>query len=207
MTKYLVFDFETTGIDQDSTCGYKPYPEPLKPLPRENYPVELSYTVLDENGTVIESVESLLIRGAQRFAPFVLKHCPHLDVTKCEKEGVDFDEALHRLASVSEGCTLVAHNIQYDWEDVIVATANKRNPDFIKLNACPKFCTCINPMTKTDKTAYFYKKIGKWVGPNLQKLAETHGIVYDPTLAHKASYDTSIVVQCLRKIKKLDACV
>jgi DNA polymerase III alpha subunit (gram-positive type) len=200
MKKYLVFDFETTGVNSDKKRGYKPYPASEQPLPRENYPVELSYTVLDERGDIIESVESVLIRGATRFSPFVLENCKHLDVDKCDSEGVEFTEALRRLACAADGCTLVAHNIQYDW-DVIVATAKADNADFLTLKACPQFCTCINPQTKANKSSYFHKKIGKWIGPTLEKLAGTHGVKYDPVSAHKASYDVAIVVECLRKIK------
>jgi len=200
MVKYLVFDFETTGLNKDPANGYKPYAAEDAPLPRENFPVELSYTVLDEQGLVIESEESILIRGATRFDPWVLNNCSHLDVDKCNKEGVEFSEALRRLALAADGCTLVAHNMQYDWTDVIVATADKENPDFLKLKSCPQFCTCINPTTTANKSAYFFKKIGKWIGPSLEKLAALYKVKYEPALAHKASYDVAIVVECLRKM-------
>lgn len=203
MVKYLVFDFETNGINKDSLNNYKPYTKTERPLPRENFPVELSYAVLNEQGVVIESEKSILIRGATRFAPFVMKNCPHLNVEKCNKEGVDFSEALRRLALVADGCTLVAHNIQYDWNDVIVVTAEKENPDFLKLKSCPQFCTCINTTTKANKSAYFYKKIGKWIGPSLEKLANLYKVQYDAKLAHQASYDVGIVAECLRKMKSI----
>jgi DNA polymerase III epsilon subunit-like protein len=195
--KYLVFDFETNGFNKDSLNGYKPYPDDLQPLPRESYPVELSYTVLDERGSIIESVESILIRGATRYSPWVLQNCSHLDID--DKTGVEFSEALHRLAVAADGCTLVAHNISFDWDEVIVATADKTSPDFKKLEACPRLCTCVNATTKANKTAYFFKKIGKWIGPSLEKLARTHKVKYDTTCAHKASYDVAIVVECLLK--------
>lgn len=202
MVKYLVFDFETNGINKDAANGYKPYSEAEMALPRENYPVELSYSVLDETGVVTESEESILIRGATRFNPWVIKNCPHLDVDKCNAEGVEFSEALRRLALAAEGCTLVAHNIDYDWNDVIVATADKKNPDFLKLKSCTRFCTCINPTTKANKSSYFFKKIGKWIGPSLEKLAAMYTVAYEPTLAHKASYDVAVVVECLREMNK-----
>lgn len=193
MVKYLVFDFETNGFNKDSLNGYRPYNKTEQPLPRENYPVELSYVVLNEQGVVIESEESILIRGAMRYTPYVIRSCPHLDVEKCNKEGVEFSEALRRLALVADGCTLVAHNIQYDWNDVIVATAEKDNPDFLKLKSCPQFCTCINSTTKANKSAYFYKKISKWIGPSLEKLADVYNV----------KYDVAIVVECLRKMGKV----
>lgn len=202
MVKYLVFDFETNGINKDAANGYKPYSEAEKALPRENYPVELSYSVLDETGVVTKSEESILIRGATRFNPWVIQNCPHLDVDKCSKEGVEFSEALRRLAVAAEGCTLVAHNIEYDWCDVILATADEKDPYLLKLKSCPQFCTCINPTTKANKSAYFFKKIGKWIGPSLEKLAALYKVKYEPTLAHKASYDVAIVVKCLGEMNK-----
>ena len=39
---YLIFDFETTGIGKDKENNYKSYDSTKCPLPRENYPVELS---------------------------------------------------------------------------------------------------------------------------------------------------------------------
>lgn len=203
--KYLEFDFETTGIGKDSKNGYRPYNQSQCPLPRPNFPVELSYTVVDSLGNVLESVDSMLIRGAERLDPFVLEHCPHLSVKACERDGVDFLEALRALALASEGCTLVAHNIKYDWDEVIVATAREQgvaeNVDFRKLQACPRFCTCINPSTKADKSAYYFKKLGKWIGPKLQALAAKHHVKYDPASAHKASYDVSVTLACLLAMK------
>jgi DNA polymerase III alpha subunit (gram-positive type) len=207
MARYLVFDFETTGLGKDSKNGYKPYSATQSPLPRANFPVELSYSVVDEHGVVIDSAESILIRGATRFDPFVVENCAHLSVEQCDREGVEFAEALHRLAEAADGCTLVAHNIQYDWDEVIVATVLEQgtsdNADFKKLQACPRFCTCINDLNKANKSAYYYQKIGKWIGPRLEALATTHGVDYDSKLAHKASYDVEVTVGCLCKIMDL----
>lgn len=203
MVKYLIFDFETTGFAKDAQRGFKLYDVSQRPLPRENFPVELSYVVVDEQGVVLESVDSIIIRGAKRLNPFVQENCPHLSIEKCDRDGVDFSEALRRLARAADGCTLVAHNLQYDWDQVIVATAEPDSVDFQKLKACPRFCTCVNPLTKANKTAYFFKKIGRWIGPKLQDLAATHGVEYDAKRAHKASYDVVITLECLRKIKQL----
>lgn len=208
MTRYLVFDFETTGLGKDAKNGYKPYSATQSPLPRENFPIELSYSVIDEHGVVIDSAESILIRGATRFDPFVVENCAHLSVEQCDREGVEFAEALHRLAEASDGCTLVAHNIKYDWDEVIVATVHEQgtsdNADFKKLQACPRFCTCINELTKANKSAYYYQKIKTWIGPRLEALAASHGVEYDSKLAHKASYDVEVTVACLCKIMNLE---
>ena len=66
--RFLVFDFETTGVGKDATNGYKPYPPDRAPLPRANFPVELAWSVLEESGAVSQS-GGALIRGAGRFDP------------------------------------------------------------------------------------------------------------------------------------------
>lgn len=204
---YLVFDFETTGVGKDAMNGYRPYPSESRPLPRPNFPTELAYTVVDNNGVVLESSESILISGAQRLDPFVLKNCPHLSIQACERDGVEFAEALRRLAHAAKGYTLVAHNIDYDWNEVIVATAREQGLEsldsFLTLKSCPRFCTCINEFTKADKTAYYFQKIGKWVGPKLSALAAAHCVEYDTEHAHAAAYDVHVTVACLRKLKSL----
>lgn len=199
---YLVFDFETTGLDKDASTGYKPYPADVAPLPRANYPVELAAELITADGTVLRSMRTL-ITGAERLAPWVLEHCPHLSVGDCEQYGVQFAEAVRALAEmVEEGteCTLVAHNIQYDWDDVLVATAREQDldsPAWTKLRSLPRFCTCVNEAHKAKRTSYYFKKIGKWVGPNLGKLAKSCGVEYDETRAHDAPYDVRVTSECL----------
>ena len=205
--KYLVFDFETTGVGKDANNGYRPYSPESLPLPRPNFPVELAYTVVDDKGVVVETSESILISGAQRLDPFVLENCPDLSIRACERDGIEFAEALRRLAHAANGCTLVAHNIDYDWNEVIVATVREQNLEgldaFLTLQTCPRLCTCINKYTKANKTAYYFKKIGKWIGPKLSALAAAHDVAYDTKRAHTAVYDVAVTVACLDKIKGL----
>ena len=51
---------------------------------------------------------------------------------------------------------------------------------------------------KRERSAYFYAKIGKWIGPNLQKLAFRYGVQYSADDAHGAAYDVDVTAQCLR---------
>lgn len=202
--KYLVFDFETTGVGNDAKNQYKPYDRDLMPLPRENYPVELAAQLIDDGGRCLHKLH-FLIKGARRLDPWVLQNCPHLSVARCDAEGIDFMEALRRMAAVIDGeCTLVAHNMQYDWFEVIVRTVHELNeetsPAYRKLERCQRYCTCVNPSTKGDRSAFFFKKIGKWIGPKLSSLAQKNGVAYDPAAAHDAAYDVEITVQCLRSM-------
>ena len=136
------------------------------------------------------------------------EHCPHLSVRACERDGVEFGEALARLAAMAPDATLVAHNLAYDW-GVIAETANqlglKGGDAFRSLQAMPRFCTCVNEQTKRDRTAYFFKRLNTWIGPKLGALAAAHGVAYDASKAHGAAYDVEVTAGCLVKIKQLGA--
>lgn len=202
--RYLVFDFETTGVGKDAANGYRPYADDLMPLPRTNYPTELA-AALVEDGAVTARLHTL-VRGARRLDPWVQRHCAHLSVERCEAEGVDFMDALAQLAALvardpARPCTLVAHNLQYDWDEVIVRTVRERKATddaaFQTLRACAQHCTCVNEQTKADRSAYFFQRIGKWIGPKLEALARKYGVPFDASAAHDAAYDVHVTTCCL----------
>ena len=107
MARYLVVDFETTGLGKDAANGHAPYAADRRPLPRPNYPVELAAAVVEADGR-ISARAAMLVRGAERLDPWVEEHCPHLSVRACERDGVEFGEALARLAAMAPDATLVA---------------------------------------------------------------------------------------------------
>ena len=207
MARYLVVDFETTGLGKDAANGHAPYAADRRPLPRPNYPVELAAAVVEADGR-ISARAAMLVRGAERLDPWVEEHCPHLSVRACERDGVEFGEALARLAAMAPDATLVAHNLAYDW-GVIAETASelglKGGDAFRSLQAMPRFCTCVNEQTKRNRTAYFFKRLSTWIGPNLGTLAAAHGVAYDASKAHGAAYDVEVTAGCLVKIKQLGA--
>lgn len=208
--KYLVFDFETTGLDKDADNKYRPYPTDLKPLPREDYPVQLAAALLDDSGAV-EKQMCVLLAGAERMSPWVQTNCPHLSVKDCERDGIDLAEALKQMADMaSPECTLVAHNLSYDWDKVLVRTVRERHledhPAYLSLKDLPRWCTMVNPGTKKNGSAYFWKKVGDWIGPRLQVLAQTYGVPYDPKTAHDAAYDVEVTAACLCHQMKLVPC-
>jgi hypothetical protein len=201
---YLVIDFETTGVGQDQNNNYKPYAASLMPLPCKNYPVQLAYELLDDEFNVIDA-KSILIRGAKRLDPWVIKNCPHLNVDDCDRNGIDFKDVIAMLVEVvkDKKCTIVAHNMQYDWDDVVVPMTRKlhllEDENYQKLASFKRHCTCINSKTKKSKSAYYFKKIGRWIGPKLSDLAKQCGIEYDTKMAHDAIYDVRTTSQCLAK--------
>ena len=202
MSFFLVFDFETTGVGKDASNKYRPYPVARMPLPRANYPTQLAMELLDENYNLVKC-KQMLIQGCKRLDPWVLENCPHISVKDCERDGVSFEECIKEIADMigDKKCTMVAHNIQYDWDDVLLRTARELHLEdtssFRKLASIPKYCTCINEGTKKEKTAYYWSKLGKWIGPKLSILAQDCGVDYDTNAAHDAAYDVRVTSQCL----------
>ena len=204
--KFLTFDFETTGVGKDKKNGYKNYDIEKMPLPRTNYPVELAISLADEDGNTIKQ-EHMVICGARRLDPWVQENCPHLSIKNCERDGISFEEMLNKVANIigEEECTLVAHNIQYDWDEVLLYTAKEQEltstSAFLTLKKCPQYCTMINPRNKKKKTAYFYHKLHKWIGPSLGSLAKELKVSYDESKAHSSIYDTDITQKCFFKMR------
>tara|TARA_B100001741_G_scaffold313698_1_gene321216 strand:- start:14470 stop:15102 length:633 start_codon:yes stop_codon:yes gene_type:complete len=202
--KYLVIDFETTGNGVDKSNNYKSYQEDLMPLPRANYPIQLAAALLNEQGDIVKR-DNMIIHGAERLDPFVLENCPHLSVKVCQEQGIPFVQVLKRLTDMidDEPTTIVAHNIKYDWNDVILETVKEQNlmdnTFFEQLNRCERFCTCVNSDTKAKGTAYYYKKIRRWIGPSLKNLAKQNNVIYDEEKAHDAEYDVDLTAKCLVK--------
>lgn len=206
--KYLVIDFETTGIGVDKSNNYKAYELDLMPLPRANYPIQLAAALLNKQGEIVNR-DNMIIHGAERFDPYVCKQCPHLSVEICQEQGISFGQVLQKLTDmidaymIDEPTTIVAHNIKYDWNDVILETVEEQNlkdtPSFRRLEMCTRFCTCINPKTRANQSAYYFKKIGKWIGPSLKSIAIKNNIPYDEERAHNAEYDVDLTVKCLVK--------
>ena len=200
--RYLVFDFETTGVGRDSKNNYKPYPSSSEPLPCANYPVELACDLVDAEGVVHESFKTL-IAGAERLDPWVEANCPHLSIKDCERDGMELSEVIKTLADMigDDPCTLVAHNIQYDWNTVLLASARRQklhtSEPFQKLNSCPRFCTCVNEAHIQNGSSYYYAKIRKWIGPKLGDLASQYKVEYNTTDAHDAAYDVRVTRECL----------
>jgi DNA polymerase III epsilon subunit-like protein len=209
---YLVIDFETNGVGQDAQNGYKPHPPERAPLPRPNYPVQLAAELLNPHGTVVRSAQ-MLVSGAQRLDPWVITHCPHIRLEDCNHGGVDFAHAVRVLADMAgddcRPCTLVAHNIQYDWDEVLCVTAAtcaiEETPEFRRLASLPRHCTCVNEENKRAKTSYYFQRIGRWIGPKLSALAHECGVAFDPARAHDAAYDVRVTSQCLVYLKRLHA--
>ena len=204
----VVIDFETNGNGVNKKNDWKPYDESEMPLPRPNYPIELSACLFDDDGN-IHATHTWIIKGATRLDPWVLEHVPNASIENCNTNGLTFVETLKQLKSfMNDECmTIIGHNIEYDYKDVLM-TVDKEEEDSTELidffGECPTFCTCVNDFTLKAKNprpmAYYYYKIQKWIGPRLGQLAQFLKVEYDDEKAHSSAYDVDITYQCYLKI-------
>lgn len=204
--KYLVLDFETTGVGKDAKNGYRPYSEDKKPLPRANYPVQICAKLIDKEGIVLDTLNEFII-GAEQLDPWVQENCPNISITRCCRDGINFGDMLVKLANMipdDDSCTIVAHNIQYDWDEVLLFTVREKELQnsnaFNKLKSCKRYCTCINDITESNDgpiKSYYFKKLQKKIGPNLKNLAKYYNVDYESDLAHDAEYDVDVTIKCL----------
>ena len=169
-------------------------------------PTQLAAALVDADGAVLDRFD-VLVRGATRMDPWVREHCPGLTPERCTAEGVPFPDAVARLAHLVRlgggpgRAVLVAHCMQYDWQDVLVPTAGEHglggSADMQVLSACHRHCTCVNGVTRADGRAYWHSRIGRWIGPTLEALARSLGVPYDRAAAHDASYDVDVATACV----------
>ncbi len=186
---YLVFDFETTGI-----TGGSP----------NNFPVQLACQLITETGTIIESFQTV-IRGAKKLSDWTIKNCPHITIEKCMNEGIDIIEVLEKISTIigDMECTLVAHNLEYDWDTVLLPIIKEHelenNKHFKKIAQLERKCTMLDD---THGLKYFHPRFKKYCGPKLCALAKRYHIDFDEKKAHDAMYDVDITRKCLSCILK-----
>tara|TARA_B100001113_G_C20910051_1_gene535267 strand:+ start:48 stop:623 length:576 start_codon:yes stop_codon:yes gene_type:complete len=187
MQFYLVFDFETTGLENSSA-------QPI------NFPVQFACQLTTAGGVVVDQFDTL-IKGAINLSDWTQQNCPHLTLEKCNSEGIELVELLQKIISVIEDsdCILVAHNLQYDWDKVLCQSLKEKgleeNMNFKKLKSLKRMCTMVN-----DKHKYFNAKWNKWCGPKLMDLAYKLNVDFDSTKAHDAMYDVTVTRKCLCEI-------
>jgi len=205
---YIVFDFETNGVGKDPNNKYMPYTPDKSPLPRPNYPTQLAAMCMRGDGEVLSSF-STLIKGSKRMDPWVERNCTSITVEKCGEEGVPFKDAIKMLYSLSSFSdhppTLVAHNIAYDWDTVLVPTSKEEailsSPELEQMREWARYDTMVNEYTKNrlvnGKKVFFFRKIDAMIGPSLSDLAKHCNVPFDTSLAHDAMYDVSVTAKCL----------
>tara|TARA_B100001287_G_scaffold253392_1_gene236076 strand:+ start:446 stop:1120 length:675 start_codon:yes stop_codon:yes gene_type:complete len=193
MMFYLVFDFETTG--------FKSKLNENQPIP-ENFPTQFACQLVTPLGNVIESYDTL-IKGAVQLSQWSTKNCPHISIERCNNDGITIKDLLSNILNIigDYNCTLVAHNIEYDWDRVLVAQAFaagiQNSDEFRQLCKYDRLCTMVH-----ETNRFWSCNHNKWCGPSLAKLALKNNIFFDSTQAHDAMYDVNITRQCLVEIIK-----
>lgn len=190
MNLFLVFDFETTGFNGSA--------DPV------NYPTQFACKLTTPTGIVVEEFQTL-VRGAKELSEWSKCHCPHVTVKRCEEEGIELHDLLKKIVNIIEECecTLVAHNMEYDWDKVLLPSViNQKlygSDEFQKLRKYKRICTMLH-----EKNRYWHNKHKRWCGPSLQNLADKYNVEFDSNKAHDAMYDTDVTKMCLVKMLSSD---
>jgi DNA polymerase III epsilon subunit-like protein len=200
----VVIDFETNGNGVDKNKSYRPYAEELMPLPRPNYPIELTALIFTEDGVIDR--KTWLIRGATRLDPWVIQNVPGANIQKYDKGQTFVQVASELKKMMKEPLCIIGHNVDYDYKDVLLTVELEEDgaelAKFFK--ACPTFCTMVNEYTKKMKNprplAYYYSKLNKWMGPSLKNLAVFLQVDYDDASAHSSEYDVDVTYNCYIKM-------
>jgi len=179
--RYICFDFETNGF-YDPTSKYPNYT-----MPYESHPVQLSIDIVDEDGTITHAYDTV-IAGAKGFTQWVVDNVP-ITLEQVRREGRPFREVLDVFAGlIQDGDILVAHNLEFDFNRVIVKSITRMNiesPAAERIRAAPKFCTM--------KCSYSTSSFGKQV--KFSKLCEHFGVTLNN--AHDATADAYALAECV----------
>ena len=135
----------------------------------------------------MEHVYTTLIKGATRFAPWVVQNVP---ITLGQLgAGKTFQEVLEDMAAlIHPRDVLVAHNAHFDLNTAVARTAGKLGIHGDALHTileAPRFCTY--------QCAYSKLVFGKRV--KLQKLCEHFQVTLDN--AHDARADSKALAECV----------
>lgn len=170
-----MLDFETSGFDSG------------------NVPAQLAYQILDENGDTVHAHACFLV-GPQELDSWVQKNAPHITVEKCDTEGEDLAAALKTMfATAGDHRCVVAHNAAFDF--AIIAEHGGADATFQLLHS-RLFCT----MVSTRLYCAYVNWNGQCKNPTLFELAKRLQVSTETEVAHDASSDVSVTVECLRRL-------
>ena len=193
MIKYLVIDLETNGIGTFR--------------PPTQYPIQVSYRLLDFACRVIDNYTSLVKGATEINWPESLGKCKWT-VEQLNQEGKSIENIYSRIEKIiDEDTYIVGHNIEFD----IGCIAHHVKKD--KLQFQKRICTmkkttnfCQIEYSNTSKTKTKKKvdenapKKYKW--PKLSELAEKLEVNYENDSLHDAEYDVEITHKCFTELLK-----
>ena len=171
----MVFDTETSGLGS---------------LDR---PVELGYIRIDNgleilaHSALLKSVEEIDAKASE---------VNGITMERIAAEGKDPKDELQRFFAVvgevlEDGGVLVAHNAEFDVK-MLARLAGDVGLD-CPLTKQNVFCTMRNSINQCQLEPF---RFGSWKFPKLSELANTLGVVYDPTVLHGAVQDCRLTARC-----------
>jgi DNA polymerase III epsilon subunit-like protein len=168
MTRYIAFDFETTGFDDGA-------------VPK-NHPTQFAAVAYSPSTDSYEDIINSAIVGGT-----CLGRWSKAQGHKLPESGSTLDEALEFfLGSLQSTDILVAHNLEYDWDKVINTYAS---PDHIRaLSTYQKRCSMKGTLGGS-------RQRDKWL--KLEELCKKLQVPYDELAAHDALYDSKVLSQCI----------
>ena len=195
--RYLVLDFETTGFFDATT------PQCKKPLPREDYPTQVTLRAINTDGTNSTELFSTFITGATRFDPKVIDKVPF--TVEDTLTGMTFQDVVEHMSKhVRPDDILCGHHLDYDL-NVLQITATELNVDVSFMTTLKRFDTQINEYTRSLKkgtrwVVWYWKKQRRMVGPSLDALCKHLNIdrTDDALMAHDARKDAADTASCVR---------
>lgn len=177
----MTFDTETSGLGS------------------HDRPVELGYIRLD-NGLEILS-HSALLKSVEEIHPRAAE-INGISMERLAAEGKDPKDELQRFFAVvrevlEDGGVLVAHNAEFDVK-MLARLAGDVGLD-CPLTKANVFCTMRRSINQCQLEPF---RFGSWKYPKLVELANTLGVVYDPTVLHGAVQDCRLTARCYLEAAK-----
>jgi len=148
--------------------------------------IEFSAIKLDKHLLVVKEL-SVLIKADEPLSSFT-KGLTHITDELLEKEGLPLLPALTKIREFIQDETLVAHNAKFDYSYLSVLFEKHLNSQIS------------NPIIDTLNLAKFIIKDPKLKFYSQKALAIYYQIPYSENHAHRAMYDTSILVDIFNKL-------
>ena len=188
--KYLVFDLETTGLPVKHYDGYTRRYAPYTDNPSYDTSriVQIAWVVITIDGEILDDGNFTIKRDGFDI-PLVASNIHGITNERSDAEGVDIINALIAFETSLDMCeTLVAHNIQFDY-NILLNHAYRYSCDGLiaKLQGKRLFCTM---EASVDLSA---SRDGKYL--SLGKLYR-HYFNEDITEPHRAENDVDACAEC-----------
>ena len=191
MIRYLIIDFETNGIGSFR--------------PPTQYPIQVSYRLVDFACRVIESYTTLIKGATDINWPEKLGECKWT-VDQLNREGKTIDEVYNRIEKYLDNDTyIVGHNVDFDIGCLAYHTKKDKiqyQKRICTMKKSREFCQLEYANSKKEEKKKDNNAPKKYKWPKLNELAEKLDITYESNDLHDAEYDVEITHKCLTELLK-----